>query len=214
MNTDLPIIVLGAGGHAQVLIDTLLLNSCNIIGIVDNDESKAGSTILGIPVIGNDEIIYDYSIHKVHLVNGLGSVLSTKARANLFEKFSEQGYQFINIIHPSAIIAKNVRIESGIQIMAGVVVQTGSCIGANSVINTKASIDHNCMIGANVHIAPGVTLSGGVQVSNNVHIGTGATVIQGIKIGQGSIIAAGAVVIADVPSGVTIVGVPGKAVKQ
>lgn len=213
MNIDLPVVVLGAGGHARVLVDTLLLNGCNIIGVVDNDKSKIGSTILGIPVIGDDGIILDYSIQQIQLANGLGSVGPTKARKDLFETFSKKGYQFPNIIHRTAIIAKNVHLEAGIQIMAAVVLQTGSFIGANTIINTKASVDHDCIIGTNVHIAPGVTLSGAVQVGDNVHIGTGATVIQGVKIGQDSIIAAGAVVIDNVPSGVTIVGVPGKVVK-
>lgn len=213
MNIDLPVIVLGAGGHAKVLIDALLLNGCNIIGIVDRDTSEIGKKILGVPVIGSDEIVLEYPATKVQLANGLGSVGSTKAREKLFNIFAEQGYQFLNIIHPSAIIARDVRLQAGIQIMAGVVVQTGSYIGVNSIINTRAAIDHDCIIGANVHIAPGVILSGGVQIDDGVHIGIGATVVQGIKIGQGSIVAAGTVVIKDVPPHVTIKGVPGKVVQ-
>jgi UDP-perosamine 4-acetyltransferase len=213
MNRTLPIIVLGAGGHASVLIDAMLLNGRSIIGIVDNDESKFGNTVLGVPVFGNDEAVLEYGIEQIQLVNGLGSVNSTKLREKVWRKFKEQGYQFASVRHPSAIVAPNACLDEGTQIMAGVVIQTGSHIGANSIINTKASVDHDCQIGANVHIAPGVTLSGGVRVGDNVHIGTGAIVIQGIEIGQGSMIAAGAVTIENVPPGVTIMGVPGKMVK-
>lgn len=213
MSKILPTLVLGAGGHARVLIDALQLNGYNIMGLVDNDVDKTGGSILGIPVIGSDAIIYNYPAVEVQLVNGLGSINSTVMRERLFRTFKTRGYQFISIIHPSATVARNVQLHEGIQVMAGAVIQTDSYIGENSVINTKVSIDHECMIGSHVHIAPGATLSGGVQVKDGVHIGTGATIIQGVKIGQGSLIAAGAVVVRDVPPGVTVMGVPGKVVQ-
>lgn len=213
MNKFLPTIILGAGGHARVLIDALQLNGYNIMGLVDNDVDKIDGSILGIPVIGSDTVIYNYSPVEVQLVNGLGSISSTVMRERLYKTFKTFGYQFISIVHPSAIIARNVQLHEGIQVMAGAVIQTDSYIGENSIVNTKASVDHECRIGSHVHIAPGAILSGGVQVGDGVHIGTGATIIQGVKIGQGSLIAAGAVVVRDVPPGVTVMGVPGKVVQ-
>jgi UDP-perosamine 4-acetyltransferase len=41
-----PVLILGAGGHARVLIDALLASSAIIAGIVDPDPLMAGSTIL------------------------------------------------------------------------------------------------------------------------------------------------------------------------
>jgi FlaA1/EpsC-like NDP-sugar epimerase len=42
-----PVIIIGAGGHAKVLIDTLKSQSVNIIGMTDTDLNKVGKTILG-----------------------------------------------------------------------------------------------------------------------------------------------------------------------
>jgi sugar O-acyltransferase (sialic acid O-acetyltransferase NeuD family) len=212
--STLPIIIIGAGGHAKVLMDTLLDQDKDIIGIVDKEASKLGKDLLGIRVIGTDDIVFKYQAEKISLVNGIGSVQQTSLRKNINDQFKQKGYSFANVIHSSAIIAKDVKLGEGVQVMAGVVIQTGSTIGMNTIINTKASIDHDCKIGAHVHIAPGVTISGSVEIGDGAHIGTGAVLIQGIKIGRNSLIGAGSVVIRNVMPETTIIGVPGVVVDK
>lgn len=209
---SLPVIILGGGGHAKVLIDALLASSVVIAGVVDPDPVLAGTKILGVPVLGGDKVVNEYPPSKIQLVNGLGSVGLPANRQRLFERFKEMGYDFATVVHPSAVIASDVVLGEGAQIMAGAVIQPGSLIGINSVINTRASVDHDCIIGDNVHIAPGVTISGGVKIASGSHIGTGATVIQGISIGSNAVIGGGAVVVCDIPADVTAFGVPAKVV--
>jgi sugar O-acyltransferase (sialic acid O-acetyltransferase NeuD family) len=208
-----PLIVMGGGGHARVLIDALLLQSCDILGYTDPDEQLNNTPIQGINYIGDDQVILSYKPSEIRLVNGLGSIGSTKHRKKLFESFKQQGYTFANVLHPSAVISRDSILLEGVQIMAGAIVQAGSHIGANTIINTKASIDHDCQIGAHVHLAPGVTLSGNVKVEDGVHIGTGATVIQQIQIHSNSIIGAGALVLRNISANRTVYGVPAKEVE-
>lgn len=207
-----PVIVVGSGGHAKVLIDALLIQNFRVLGITDKDLSKEDNKVLGVPVIGGDDVIFQYHPSKILLVNGIGSATGTSLRKELFDKFKNMGFSFLNLIHPSAIFANDVELAEGTQIMAGAVIQTGSFVGKNSIINTKVSIDHDCLIGNHVHIAPGVTLSGGVTVKDCTHIGTGATVIQGIHIGRNCLIGAGSLVNKDVPDGSKVFGVPAKVV--
>ena len=210
----LPVLILGAGGHARVLIDALLASSALIAGIVDPDPMLAGATVLGVPVLGGDEIVCNYSPDEILLVNGLGSIRLPQRRQEVFERFSATGYSFAPVVHPSAVIAADVELAEGVQIMAGAVVQTGCHIGANAIVNTRASVDHDCVIGDHSHIAPGVTLSGGVTVGRSSHIGTGTTIIQGIGIGDSSLVGAGSLVLKDVPSGVTVVGAPARMINN
>lgn len=206
----LPVIIIGGGGHAKVLIDALLLNNIEILGIADADLSQKGNSLMKIPVIGDDDMVFKYGPGNIHLVNGIGSVGLPVKRQEVFEKFKINGYTFAIVIHPSAVIASNVEICEGAQIMAGAVIQPASRIGIDAIVNTKVSVDHDCLIGDHVHLSPGVTLSGEVRIHNGVHVGTGATVIQGITIGANSLVGAGSVVVHDVPSGIRVLGAPAR----
>jgi sugar O-acyltransferase (sialic acid O-acetyltransferase NeuD family) len=205
---NLPVIILGGGDQAKVLIDTLLLQGRKVIGFIEPHGER--KKILGISRLGNDNTILEYDPKKIRLVNGVGSIASTLSRKMVYERFRVKGYVFESVVHPSAVIGSEVRLEEGVQIMAGAVVQAGSSLGANTILNTGALVDHDCEVGAHVHIATGAVLSGTVRIEDEVHIGTGAVIIQGLVVGSKSVIGAGAVVLKDVPPGVTLVGVPGK----
>lgn len=211
---DKPVLVIGGGGHAKVLIDCLLLSQAHILGIVDSDINKIGQKVLGVPIIGTDEAILKYRPSEVLLVNGLGSTKEMTVRSKIFKWLKSMGYSFASIIHPTAIIATNVVMDEGVQIMAGAIIQPGCCLGSNVIINTNASLDHDCMIANHVHIAPGTTASGGVIIGEGSHIGTGTVIIQNVTIGSNSITGAGAIVIHNVPDDVVVVGGPARMINQ
>lgn len=211
---SLPVIILGAGGHAKVLIEALLAANAVIKGVVDADPAMIGASILGAAVIGGDEVVKKHTPESILLVNGLGTITISDNRRQLYEKFKNAGYTFATVLHPSAVVASDVTLGEGAQVMAGAVIQPGCRIGVNSIVNTRASVDHDCMVGDHVHIAPGVTLSGGVTIGRESHIGTGATVIQGVCIGERSLIGAGSLVLTDVAPRVTVMGVPARVVKR
>lgn len=204
-----PVIIIGAGDHAKVLLDILLEQNVNVIGLTDKNISK-GTCIYGVSVIGDDSEILKYKTDEIELVNGIGSVGNTSIRQKVFSSLKEKGYVFRSVIHETAILSKRARLGEGVQLLAGAIVNTESEIGDNTIINTKTSIDHGCIIGKHCHIAPGSVLSGCVTVGNGTHIGTGSSIIQGINIGSNVLIGAGSVVVNDVPDNVTVFGVPAK----
>lgn len=204
------VLIIGAGGHSKVLIDILHLRKIEIIGILDKNAQLVGNSVLGVPIIGGDEIIEKYATDQILLVNAIGSVSLPESRFKIFSHFKQLGFRFSQVIHPSAIIASDVCFGEGAQIMAGTVIQSGSKIGDNAIINTSVSIDHDCTIGPHTHIAPGVIFSGNVTVGEKSHIGVGATVIQGIKIGNKVVVGAGALVLKNIADQSVAVGVPAK----
>ena len=102
-------------------------------------------------------------------------------------------------IHPGATIGKRLFIDHG----------TGVVIGETAIVGNDVTLFH------------GVTLGGTGKekgkrhptIGNNVFIGSGAKVLGNIIIGNNVKIGANAVILQDVPSNVTIVGVPGKILK-
>jgi sugar O-acyltransferase (sialic acid O-acetyltransferase NeuD family) len=207
-NVELPLILLGAGGHARVLLSTLLQLERQVLGFVDIDELQRD--LLGIRCIGNDHAVLEHDAQQVLLVNGIGSAASVRNRLRAYEFFRTRGYNFASVIHPGAIIAPETHLGDGVQIMAGTIFQTGCVAHENCIINTGARLDHDCVIEAHAHIAPGAVLCGSVHVAACAHVGAGATVIQGVHIGCNSIVGAGAVVLSDVPEYSTVVGVPAR----
>lgn len=209
-----PLILVGAGTHAKMLVDILCLTGREILFATDGNPDKHGTTYRGIEVRGGDEVVLDMDPQTVRLVNGVGSVASPHVRQALFERFAERGFVFESIIHPSAVIAESVTLGQGVQVMACAVIQPDAQLEDNVLINTNATVDHDCHIGAHSHIAPGATISGGVRIGSGCHIGSGASTVQYINIGDGTVVGAGAVVIGDLPEGVTAVGVPARPLRK
>ena len=205
-----PLIVIGAGGHAKVLMHILLLQKSVILGLADADANRLGQEILGVKINGNDDWVFGHDPKTVELVNGVGSIDQPRVRQSIFEKFKSKGYNFAQVIHPSVIQAAEIDLGEGVQIMAGAILQPSVRIGLNTLVNTGAIVDHDCQIGNHCHLAPGVTLSGSISVGFGTHIGTGASIIQGVRIGQNCVIGAGALVRKNVADHSVAVGVPAK----
>jgi sugar O-acyltransferase (sialic acid O-acetyltransferase NeuD family) len=207
---DLPVIVLCAGGHARVIIDAISRMGLRMLGVVDTDPVLKGMNILGLSVLGQEDVLDSYSPGEVWIANGLGGIKSMEPRQKLFEKLKGMGYQFVSVLHPSAVIAENVVLSEGVQIMAGVVIQTGTNVGEDTIINTKASVDHDCRIGKHVHIAPGVTVCGGVTIGENTYIGSGSTIIQGVNIAKDLFVKAGSLVTKNIDNNIVKKGNAGR----
>ncbi len=203
-----PVVVMGGGGHAAVVIDALLLAGFEVAGICDPKLEPGSLGASRIAVLGGDDALDGWSPNTTLLANGVGSTRSTEARRGLFERFKKAGYRFATFVHPSAVVAEDVTLDEGAQVMAGAVVQPGAVLGRNTIINTRASVDHHCVIGDHAHVAPGATLSGSVRVGEGSQIGTGASIVQGIQIGRDALVCAGAVVTRDVADGEKVVAVP------
>lgn len=210
---NVPVIILGGGGHAKVLIDVLNILSIDIVGYAAKEETVQNFSA-NLKYIGNDNDVLKYTPDSVRLVNAIGSTGFSDKRSRIFDFFKQKGYSFINVIHPSAVISENVYLGEGVQIMAGTVIQAYSSIGHNTIINTRSSVDHDCIIGDNVHISPGVTICGDVRIGDSSHIGAGSSIIQGIRVGRNCIVGAGALVINNVSDGKKVIGVPAKEVNH
>jgi sugar O-acyltransferase (sialic acid O-acetyltransferase NeuD family) len=205
-----PLILIGAGGHARVLLDALELIGAKVIGVLDADAGLAGKQVMGYPILGDDDVLRGHAPGSIALVNAIGSVDSMQLRKSIYEKLRRTGHVFASVVHPRATVSRHAVAAAGLQVMAGAVVQAGARLGEDTIVNTAATVDHDCLIGAHVHIGPGVTLSGNVQIGEETHVGTGATVIQGVRIGARCMVAAGAVVVENVRDGTRVKGLPAK----
>lgn len=187
-----PLIMLGAGGHASVLVDVLRSQGRVPFALAAPTLDETRCALSCIEFWNDESQILDYDPNDVELINGIGSLPGNFLRAQLFARYHALGYRFAQVISKQAMISDYAVLDEGVQVMSGAIIQAGTRIGQNSIINTGAILDHDCHINRNNHIAPGVVLSGGVVTGEGVHIGTGASVIQSVSIGAYSVVGAGA----------------------
>ena len=204
------VLIFGVGGHAKVVIESLLSCDCKDIHLFDDDARKFGSVCLEYGVLGGRNVLMQHvqaSQNKRPVIVAVGH---DATRQKIYEEFSRHGLQFTSATHAKSIIASSVKLGQGIMVMAGVVINPDSMIGDNVIINTGAVVEHDCHIANHCHIAPNATLCGGVSVGETTLIGAGAVVLPGVKIGKHCIIGAGAVVTGDIPDYAKAMGVPAR----
>ncbi|VBB08530.1 Hypothetical protein LUCI_3808 [Lucifera butyrica] len=207
-----PVVILGAGGHAKVIIDIIRAQDLyDIIGCLDQAKNS-GHCVAGVKIIGEDCMLEE--IAKSGVNKAFVAIGDNRRRAELAHRVRRLGFVLINVISPHAYISAAAMLDDGVAVMPGAIVNAGSRILSNVIINTKASIDHDCVLESNCHIGPGCTLAGNVQVGEGTFLGTGTSVIPRVRIGCWSITGAGAVIVANIPDNALAVGVPGRVVKN
>lgn len=198
------LLIIGAGGHAKVVLSTALANSENIIGFLDDKTFNLTNQFQGYPLLGHIDALQSQNFPSA--VFGIGKNAVRKELVTRYHFFKD----WKTLIHPSAYVHPSAKIGPGTVVFAGAIIQPDAEIGAHCIINTGATIDHDCKIADYVHLAPGVHLAGGVKIGEGAFLGIGSVVIQEINIGQWSLIAAGGVVINDIMPNQTVMGVPAK----
>jgi UDP-perosamine 4-acetyltransferase len=199
--------LIGAGGHAKVIIDILRTDdSVEIIGCVSPNPGQVA--VLGVPILGGDEIIPE--LFRDGVKSAFIAIGDNPTRVRFLRHLKELGFGIVNAVSPAAIISTSATLGRGVAVMPGAIINTGSAIADGAIVNTGAVVDHDCRIGTGAHIAPGVSLAGNVTVGDGAFLGVGSSVIPGISIGSWTTVGAGAVVVRDLPEHVLAFGVPAR----
>lgn len=206
------IVILGAGGHAKVVIEIFRAAGETIAYCVAN-AMPVGGVVLGVPVVfGEDEPLVrlrSEGYFRAHVAIGANPI-----REKLCNRLKGLGFTLTSAIHPRSVLSPTATIGPGTAIMAGAVVNACTSIGEGAIVNTGATIDHDCKIGNYAHVAPQCGIAGTVSVGSLAFLGVGTKVIPGINIGDKTTTGAGAVVVRDLPGESLAVGVPARIVQK
>lgn len=203
------VVVLGAGGHAKVVVSTLRAAGVPVAALYDDDRERWGSEVLGVPVRGPIAAAVEDEYRRA--VIGLGD---NRDRHRLAGEPDLAELEWLSVVHPSAWIDPSVRLGAGTVVFAGAVVQPDCQLGDHVIVNTAASIDHDCRVASFCHVAPGARLAGGVTAEEGVFLGIGSVTIPGLTIGAWAVLGAGSAAVRPVPPGATALGVPARVVKS
>lgn len=216
------IAVYGGGGFAREV--AWLVQSCNtelnkpyeLVCFIDDDTNKQGTVLNGIPVHGLQDAFQLFP--DAYVVSGIGSPI---AREKTMKKALDAGFQFTNIVHPNVVYSQEWNdLGIGSVICAGNILTVNITLGQHVQINIDCTVGHDAILGDYTTLAPGVHVSGWVHFGKRVYVGTGVNIINGTQdnpliIADDVVIGAGACVTKSITEpGVTVVGVPAKALRR
>ena len=201
------LIVIGAGGFAKSVIDSLDYNAYELAGFVDTYKKgmHQGFDIIGDTLDGiSDRDLYVYFI-------AIGDPVD---RSLWFDKLRSLSLEQINVIDNTALISRSTCLGEGIYIGKMCIVNSDSILGDGVVVNTRSLIEHGNSIGYCSNISTNVVLNGDVKVGDMTFVGS-CTVVNGqLSLGSNSIIGSGSVVIRDIPDNVVVAGSPTRVIKE
>lgn len=213
-STPSDVIILGTGGNALDIVDSLLeLNdrrngAYRPLGFLDDDPAKRELKFLGLPVLGRLEDAPRFT--EARFVNGIGSPANYLHKPEILARTGLSPERFLTIVHPSAEISRFARLGHGVTILQNVTVANGATVGDQVMILPNSIVSHDVRIGDLSCIAGGVCLSGGVEIGRNCYVGSNATVRQDLNVGDGALVGMAACVTVPVAPGATVVGNPAR----
>ena len=140
-------------------------------------------------------------------VCGIGDV---QTKMKLCQPLLDQGAEFVTVIHPTAVVGKNVHLGRGVVLCPGVILTCDVEVGAMTMINCQSSVGHDVSIGDWCTVSAHCDLTGHTRLGRGVFMGSGARIIPGKSVGDHAVVGAGSVVIRSVASGQTVFGNPAR----
>lgn len=137
------VVLIGAGGHAKVVIAALQSNGTKVTGIYDDNASLLNTQISGVPVVGSIDDLRRTSCDKLQVCVAIGD---NNARKMVVESLKQTSVEWLTPIHKESHVDNTVTIGEGTLIAASATVQPHTKIGDHVIINTGANIDHDCVI--------------------------------------------------------------------
>ncbi|MCL5127867.1 MULTISPECIES: acetyltransferase [unclassified Algibacter] len=209
------IVVIGASGHASVIIDIIeRQNKYIIFGLIDSFK-PVGTKLFSYEVLGTEDCIPEL-IKKNKIIGGIIGIGDNYDRYKMHLKIEslKVNFKYVSAVHPNAIIGKNVNIKQGTVVMPGAIANANAEIGAFCIVNTAASLGHDCYMESFSSLAPGVNVAGHVSIQKCSSIGIGSCVVGGVTIGAHTHIGAGSTVIKDVGNLKIAYGNPTKEIRD
>lgn len=205
------IVVIGAGGHAKVCIETLRDQ-----GLYEPracvDGHSAETEVLGVAIAGGDDVLP--GLLAEGLRHAFVAIGNNAVRERVGAKLRALGFELPSAIHPSALVSPTSRIGEGVLVMPRSVVNAQARIDDLAIINTGAIVEHDCIVGHAAHIAPGSVLTGNVHVGARSFLGAGTVARPGTRIAEDVVAGSGAVIVSDIAAGLVVVGVPARALSD
>lgn len=202
------VIIVGAGGLARMIYSWLpdFLDDCSeAFGFISDRLDMLDGYNYDIPILST---IQEYQPEDDHVL--VMAIADPKAKLVVAEDLANRGANFISLIHPTALIGKNVIIGKGCVVCPRAVLTCDIQMGDFVMLNIGVTIGHDAVIGNGCTINSHSDVTGYVQLGCGVFLGSHAVITPKMKVKDFAKIGAGSVVVRQVKSSSTVFGIPAK----
>lgn len=179
-----------------------------IVGLLDDDPSRHGEVVDGVPVLGPLELARDHP--EADLVFGIGSHGTRLQRHRIIERLGLLDERFVSLVHPLAKVYPSAYIGPGSIIHSNVVLANDVRLDGFNVVTFGAVVGpytHLCRFAMVTSMA--VVLSR-VELGPGSFVGAGSCIRDGIRVGAGALIGMAAAVFRNVDEGAVMLGNPAR----
>ncbi|BCL60567.1 hypothetical protein DGMP_12600 [Desulfomarina profundi] len=195
----------GAGGGGVITLDAIARTlHQRAVGILDNNSGLKGKTLMGVPVLGTNDMAWELWEKKFFDAAIIVVTADIGQREELFEWVKMEGIPLTNVIDPLAEIRTNCSLGTGNLIMANCFLAACVKLGDNNFLASHVCIEHHSVVGSHCTFGPRTTTSGAVTIGNRIKFGMGVLVEPYLEIGDNSVIPSGIVLNSSLSAGTVL----------
>lgn len=170
------LLLVGAGGFGRVVSE--LARQSYDCAFVD-DGAPVGTPVCGIPVVGTVADLPELRRNYARLVVVIGN---NEFRAQLYRRAAALGYEFPNLIAPSAYISPYASLGWGCVVLNNALVQNGVLINPSVEIHQDGTVGDFCLIYTNSVVRTGAAVGRCARIGSNVTVCNNAAVPDGADV--------------------------------
>ena len=203
------LVIIGASGFAREMYDLAMVcyghhANFTIKGFLSDNPSNIEE--LGYPPVLSAVSDYIPLVGDVFFC-AIGNLYHRKKTVEII---LTKGGEFINLIHPTAILSPSVKLGIGVGIKSFCVLASDVKVEDFTFLQSSVIMGHDVQIGSFCQVNSFSFFAGYVKVHNLVSVNAGARIIQNIVIEEESVVGVGSIVIRRVKKNTTVFGNPAK----
>jgi sugar O-acyltransferase (sialic acid O-acetyltransferase NeuD family) len=209
------LVVIGAGGHANDVLDCVdALNAredgaFEVLGLLaDTAPSPRNALRLasrGLAVLGGVE-----DLDRVGADAYVVAIGYPRDRAGVVARVASSACAAATLVDPRASSSRGCELGPGAVVLGPSRLSPFVSVGEHVMVGYHVALGHGCRVEDLASVMPGAVVGGEVRIGRQALIGAGATILEDLVVGDGATVGAGAVVTTDVGPGDTVVGVPAR----